>query len=63
MKMIDGSSGSLDSSVCQQVEQALEGPDSPWRRRLLVASMPVWLGMMAYVIYALTFKLETESTY
>ena len=45
------------------VYQALAGPEKAWQRQLMAALMPIWLAMMAYIIWALMFKLESTATF
>ena len=45
------------------VYQALAGPEKAWQRQLMTALMPIWLAMMAYIIWALMFKLESTATF
>ena len=52
-----------DRAIAELVEQALVGPEKAWQRQLVTALMPVWLGMMAYIIWALLFKLESTATF
>ena len=43
--------------------QALAGPEKAWQRQLMTTLMPIWLAMMAYIIWALMFKLESTATF
>ena len=52
-----------DRAIAELVDQALVGPEKAWQRQLVTALMPVWLGMMAYIIWALLFKLESTATF
>ena len=52
-----------DRAIAELVEQALVGPEKAWQRQLVTALMPVWLAMMAYIIWALMFKLESTATF
>ena len=52
-----------DQAIAELVEQALVGPEKAWQRQLVTALMPVWLAMMAYIIWALMFKLESTATF
>ena len=52
-----------DRAIAELVEQALVGPEKAWQRQLVTALMPVWLAMMAYIIWALLFKLESTATF
>ena len=52
-----------DRAIAELVEQALTGPEKAWQRQLVTALMPVWLAMMAYIIWALLFKLESTATF
>ena len=52
-----------DRAIAELVEQALVGPEKTWQRQLVTALMPVWLAMMAYIIWALLFKLESTATF
>ena len=42
------------------VYQALAGPEKAWQRQLMTALMPIWLAMMAYIIWALLSQLENS---
>ena len=52
-----------DRAIAELVEQALVGPEKAWQRQLVTALMPIWLAMMAYIIWALLFKLESTATF
>ena len=52
-----------DRAIAELVDQALVGPEKVWQRQLVTALMPVWLAMMAYIIWALLFKLESTATF
>ena len=52
-----------DRAIAELVDQALVGPEKAWQRQLVTALMPVWLAMMAYIIWALLFKLESTATF
>ena len=52
-----------DRAIAELVEQALVGPEKAWQKQLVTALMPVWLAMMAYIIWALLFKLESTATF
>ena len=52
-----------DRAIAELVDQALVGPEKAWQRQLATALMPVWLGMMAYIIWALLSKLESTATF
>ena len=52
-----------DRAIAELVEQALVGPEKAWQKQLVTALMPVWLAMMAYIIWALLFKPESTATF
>ena len=52
-----------DRAIAELVDQALVGPEKAWQRQLVTALMPLWLAMMAYIIWALLFKLESTATF
>ena len=52
-----------DRAIAELVGQALVGPEKAWQRQLVTALMPVWLAMMAYIIWALLSKLESTATF
>ena len=60
---MDQATDVTDRAIAELVEQALVGPEKAWQRQLVTALMPVWLAMMAYIIWALMFKLESTATF
>lgn len=62
-KVMEQATDVTDRAIAELVEQALVGPEKAWQRQLVTALMPVWLAMMAYIIWALLFKLESTATF
>ena len=62
-KVMEQATDVTDRAIAELVDQALVGPEKAWQRQLVTALMPVWLGMMAYIIWALLFKLESTATF
>ena len=46
--------------VLEAVRRLLEGSDRPWQRRLLAATVPLWLAGVATLLWTLVARLEAE---
>ena len=49
-----------EPAVLEVVRRVLEGSDRPWQRRLLAATVPLWLAGMATLLWTLVARLEAE---
>ena len=45
--------GNFESAILVLLRRSLEDSEKPWQRHLLVALVPAWLAIMAYVIWTL----------